>query len=217
MYDVLVMCILKAIHKWNPYYTDGVRKVVDVIDTCFPSRKQFTAYQLNTALNGALGFDGTRIMGLLARRGFCRRPAACTTAPDGFPPAGKRRLPMKSLRELVSVLQQAQGMLEPVLASLHQQDESELFLAVAPGIARDCYRLVREGLRQAVEWRWFTGRRGRTSKLLVDVLGCLQGASEAAGWAEAERRMAAAAWRLEQAVAGLGVPPSRTRLRSRSS
>lgn len=66
VYDILVMCLLRAINKWDPHYTDGVRKVVDVIEQQFPPRKQFTAHQLNSSL----GFDGTRIIRMLARRGL---------------------------------------------------------------------------------------------------------------------------------------------------
>lgn len=50
----------------GPYYTDKVRKVVNVIDSKFPSRKQFTAFQLNSEL----GSNGTSIARLHARRGF---------------------------------------------------------------------------------------------------------------------------------------------------
>jgi hypothetical protein len=68
IYDILVMCLLRAINKWDPYYTDKVRKVVDVISDRFP-QKQFTAFQLNSEL----GFDGTRIARMLARRKFLEK------------------------------------------------------------------------------------------------------------------------------------------------
>ena len=74
------MCLLRAINKWNPNYTDGVRKVVDVIDEQFPPRKQFTAQQLNSTL----GFDGTRIIRMLARRGF-PEPTVPVRLPEGLP------------------------------------------------------------------------------------------------------------------------------------
>lgn len=110
---------------------------------------------------------------------------------------------MKSLPEVISSLQHAQEMLEPVLASLHQQDGSELFLAVAPGVAVESYGLVQEALRRTMEWGWFAGRRGRVSKLLIDVLGYLQQTRHTPDWGEAERQATAAAEHLRQALAGL--------------
>jgi hypothetical protein len=203
VYDILVMCLLKAINKWDPYYTNGVRKVIDVIDTCFPIRKQFTAYQLNTALNGALGFDGTSLIRMLARRGLRAGLAQSEAAPGGFRRPVHEALFMKSLPEVISSLQHAQELLEPSLASLHQQDSSELFLAVAPGLAEESYGLVRDALRRTVEWGWFAGRRGRVSKMLIDALGCLQQMLHAPYLDEAARHATAAAEHLRHALAGL--------------
>ena len=80
MYDILVMCLLRAINKWDPYYTDKVRKVVNAIDIKFPSRKQFTAFQLSSEL----GFNGTSIARMLACRGF-PEPTAAVRLPEGLP------------------------------------------------------------------------------------------------------------------------------------
>lgn len=214
VYDILVMCLLKAINKWNPYYTDGVRKVVDVIDTCFPSRKQFTAYQLNTALNGALGFDGTSVVRMLARRGLRAGLAQSEAAPGGFRRPVHEALFMKSLPEVISSLQHAQELLEPSLASLYQQDNSELFLAVAPGIAQEAYDLVQEASRRTMEWGWFAGRRGRISKLLIDVLGCLQQSLHTRYWGEAALQATAAADHLRHALAGFSRIATTPRRRS---
>ena len=80
MYDILVMCLLKAINKWDPHYTDKVRETVNVIDRKFPSRKQFTARQLSSEL----GFNGTSIARMLARPGF-PEPTAAVRLPEGLP------------------------------------------------------------------------------------------------------------------------------------
>ncbi len=111
---------------------------------------------------------------------------------------------MKSFTEIVFLLQHAQEMLEPVIASLHQDDSSELFLAVAPGVAEECYALVQGALRRAVGERWFAGRRGRISIQLMGVLGCLQKALRAQGWSEAARQAIAAAEQLRHVLAALG-------------
>jgi hypothetical protein len=110
---------------------------------------------------------------------------------------------MKSLPEVISSLQYAQEMLDPVLASLNQQDCSELFLAVAPGLAEESYGLIQEALRRTVEWGWYAGRRGRVSKLLMDALGCLQQAIHTPGSAAAKHQVTAAVKHLRHALAGL--------------
>ena len=91
MYDILVMCLLRAINKWDPYYTDKVRKVVNAIDIKFPSRKQFTAFQLSSEL----GFNGTSIARMHVRRGF-PEPTADVWLPEG-PSRPVRKSSMKSV------------------------------------------------------------------------------------------------------------------------
>ena len=203
MYDILVMCLLRAINKWDPYYTDKVRKVVNAIDIKFPSRKQFTAFQLSSEL----GFNGTSIVRMLAHRGFPEPTAAAR----GSSAAGKESS-MKSLPEVVALLQCTQETLEPVLASLHQQDYSELFLSVAPGLTQKGYILVQRALRRIVQQGWYAGRRGRVSKCLIDALGSLQQTMHAADLAEATWQAVAAAEYVRQALAdchAIGARPRR--------
>lgn len=85
IYDILVMCLLKAIDKWDPYYTDKVRKVIDAINEHFPKRQQFTAYLLNTAGDNTLDFDSSSILHMLARRGFLEKiPPPKSNKPCSF-------------------------------------------------------------------------------------------------------------------------------------
>ncbi len=111
---------------------------------------------------------------------------------------------MKALHEVVSSLQYTQEILDPVLTALHQHDDSELFLSVGPGIAAESYALVQEALRRALEDGWYAGRRGRISKLLIDVLGGLQQAIHTPDSTEAARHATAAIEHLRDALAGLG-------------
>ncbi len=66
VYDILVMCLLRALQKYDPFYHKKVQQVVDIIERKFPCPKQFTAYELNSELE----FNGTGIARLLARHGF---------------------------------------------------------------------------------------------------------------------------------------------------
>src|SRR3974390_1167775 len=100
---------------------------------------------------------------------------------------------MKSLPEVVALLQCTQETLEPILASLHQQDDSELFLSVAPGLAQKAYMLVQRALRRMVQQGGYAGRRGRVSKCLIDALGSLQQTMHTADPAEATWQATAAA------------------------
>jgi hypothetical protein len=107
---------------------------------------------------------------------------------------------MKSLPEYVFCLQYAQEMLEPAMASLHQQDTSELFLSVAPSLAQRSYSLVQSALRLIVRQGWYAGRRGHVSKLLIDAAGSLQQAIHAADWDTAARQTTLAAERVREAL-----------------
>jgi hypothetical protein len=121
---------------------------------------------------------------------------------------------MKSVPEVVALLQYAQETLEPVLASLHQQDYSELFLSVAPGLAQKAYILVQRALRRMMQQGWYAGRRGRVSKCLIDALGCLQQTMHTADAAEATWQATAAADYVRQALADCHTIAARPRRRA---
>ena len=168
------------------HYAEKVRQTVNVIDRKFPSRKQFTAKQLSSEL----GFNGTSIARMYVRRGF-PEPTATAWLPEG-PSRPVRKSSMKSVPEFVSSLQYAQEVLDPVLASLHQQDCSELFFSVCPGLAQKVCTLLEAALHQALQQGWYAGRRGHVSKLLVDALGNLQQATHAADSDKATHHMSLA-------------------------
>jgi hypothetical protein len=80
VYDILVLCLLKAINRWDPYYVDKVRQVVEIINGSNLLRyKQFSAFQISSEC----AFDATGVCRVLARRGYLekvfdtRRPASC--------------------------------------------------------------------------------------------------------------------------------------------
>jgi hypothetical protein len=107
---------------------------------------------------------------------------------------------MKPSPHVISSLTDAQQTLEPLLVSLHRQDRSELFLSVAPGLARKSYRLVQQALHRSFEQGWYAGRRGRVSKLLIDALGSLQQALHTGDAGKAVHHTNAAADQLRLAL-----------------
>jgi len=66
IYDALIACVLKAVRRYDPNYTDKVRQAVETINAHFSRRKQFTS----DAVSGHMGFNGDRYLRLLMRRGF---------------------------------------------------------------------------------------------------------------------------------------------------
>ena len=70
IYDILVLCLMRAIDRYDPTYTDKIRKVNQVINESFPKRRgkaiEFTADEITARL----GFDCTGYIRLLVRKGF---------------------------------------------------------------------------------------------------------------------------------------------------
>jgi len=65
VYDVLMSCFLATIEKFDPFYVDKVRTVIEVIDgSRLPGK--FTTAEVNRFLD----FDGARHVRLLARKKF---------------------------------------------------------------------------------------------------------------------------------------------------
>lgn len=90
VYDVLVVCLLRAIQKWDPKYSEKVQEVIAVIDTKLKHLPQFTAYQLNSQLQ----FNGSSIARMLVSRGFLAKvpgekpgePGQFQLCADAWPP-----------------------------------------------------------------------------------------------------------------------------------
>jgi hypothetical protein len=112
------------------------------------------------------------------------------------------------------LLQCTQETLDPLLASLHQQDYSALFLSVAPGLAQKAYILVQRALRRMMQEGWYAGRRGRVSKCLIDALGSLQQTMHTADADAATWQAAAAAEHVRQALADCHAIAARPRRRA---
>ena len=66
IYDVLMEQLVKAIHKYDPGYTEKVRLVVEKIDHELSQQPRFSTAELNRYLE----FDSHRYVRLLCRRGF---------------------------------------------------------------------------------------------------------------------------------------------------
>jgi hypothetical protein len=67
VYDVLMEQLIRAVHKYDPNYTEKVREVAEAIDNEFLSKqKQFSVADVSRFLE----FDGNRYIRMLCRRGF---------------------------------------------------------------------------------------------------------------------------------------------------
>jgi hypothetical protein len=73
IYDTLVLCMMRAINKYDPYYTDKVQQICGVIDAkCARKRKtalprpEFTTDDIT----GQVGFNCTGALRMLVRKGF---------------------------------------------------------------------------------------------------------------------------------------------------
>lgn len=70
IYDTLVMCLMRAINKYDPTYTDKIIKICKVIDEkSTKKQKQPFDFDINT-ISVELGFDCTSSIRLLATKGF---------------------------------------------------------------------------------------------------------------------------------------------------
>jgi hypothetical protein len=73
IYDTLVLCVMRAIKKYDPFYTDKVGKVCRSIDArCNKKRRKVSAVPEFTAedLTRDVGFDSTGCLRMLVRKKF---------------------------------------------------------------------------------------------------------------------------------------------------
>jgi hypothetical protein len=67
VYNVLMEQLIATINKYDPFYTEKVKRVVEVIEHELPARKkQFSAADLKRYLD----FDSHRHLRMLCRRGY---------------------------------------------------------------------------------------------------------------------------------------------------
>ncbi|MEO8372990.1 MAG: hypothetical protein ABI806_27640, partial [Candidatus Solibacter sp.] len=69
VYDVLMEQLIRAVHKYDPNYTEKVREVAETIDNEFLSKQKHPSL---ADVNRFLEFDGNRYLRLLCRRGFLK-------------------------------------------------------------------------------------------------------------------------------------------------
>ena len=94
VYDVLMEQLIRAVHKYDPHYTDKVRVVAEAINNDTLSKQShFSVADLNRLLE----FDSNRYLRLLCRRGFLTSfTERAAWKKDSSPGSG--RLPCRSLR-----------------------------------------------------------------------------------------------------------------------
>jgi hypothetical protein len=66
VYDVMALCFLRTISRYDPFYTDKVRQVCEVISGQFAKHKQFSADDIA----GAVGFDALGCLRMLVRKQY---------------------------------------------------------------------------------------------------------------------------------------------------
>jgi hypothetical protein len=66
VYDVMALCFLRTVCRYDPFYADKVRKVCEVINGRFSKQSQFTA----EAVARAAGFDALGCLRLLVRKQY---------------------------------------------------------------------------------------------------------------------------------------------------
>jgi hypothetical protein len=88
VFDQLMLCMMKSVRKYDPFFHKKVKAVVDVIESDeFHDKKLFTA----AAVSRALGYDGTGYIRYLAKRLFLVAGAPLSGEPQfrrspGWPP-----------------------------------------------------------------------------------------------------------------------------------
>jgi hypothetical protein len=72
IYDTLVLCLMRAVKKYDPFYTDKVKRVCNAIDKRFPnkSRASKRAEFTTDELSKQLGFDCVGCLRLLVRKEY---------------------------------------------------------------------------------------------------------------------------------------------------
>ena len=66
VYDILMEQLVRAVNQYDPFYTEKVKKVVEVINNGLSKRAQFTVADVNVYLDA----DCSRYLRLLCRRGL---------------------------------------------------------------------------------------------------------------------------------------------------
>ena len=66
VYDQLMMCLVRAVKRYDPFYHEKVKQVVDAVDEEFYAQK----FVITAQLSNRLDYDCTRYLRLLAKRGF---------------------------------------------------------------------------------------------------------------------------------------------------
>jgi hypothetical protein len=70
IYDTLVMCLMRAIRKYDPHYTNKVRKICETIDQRYPKGKRGDNSTITEpAVTSAVGLDSLSYLRMLVRRG----------------------------------------------------------------------------------------------------------------------------------------------------
>jgi hypothetical protein len=66
IYDILMEQFVRAVNQYDPFYTDKVKRIVEIINNGLSKRAQFTAADISIHLDT----DCSRYIRLLCRRGF---------------------------------------------------------------------------------------------------------------------------------------------------
>lgn len=70
IYDTLVMCLMRAIRKYDPHYTSKVRVLCEAVDARFPRKRRSTEPEFSEPeVSAALGTDSLSHIRMLVRRG----------------------------------------------------------------------------------------------------------------------------------------------------
>jgi hypothetical protein len=112
---------------------------------------------------------------------------------------------MKFLFAISFHLHHTRELFPPLLEALRNEDRSALFLSVAPGLAEQIHRQIRDTLRRVIAAGWLVGRRGGITKTLIDALGNLQRGRSAATADRALIHLSAAFGQLGEATAALAL------------
>ena len=66
VYDVLMEQLVRAVNQYDPFYTDKVKRIVEIINNGLSKRAQFTAAEVGVYMDA----DCSRYIRMLCRRGF---------------------------------------------------------------------------------------------------------------------------------------------------
>jgi hypothetical protein len=66
VYDQLMMCLVKAIRRYDPYYSNKVKATVAVLENGLADRKRFSISEVSSQL----GYDAASYVRVLVKRGY---------------------------------------------------------------------------------------------------------------------------------------------------